>query len=112
MVRSSPFEIKSALDDGTATLTVLGELDIATRQQFEDEVDAVVARGARRVVIDLARLSFIDSSGLGLLIVLDENAAAAGWELGLTRPCGQVLSVVELTGADKHLPFLAGPDPS
>lgn len=106
MVRPTPFEVQATLDARTGRLAVSGELDIATRQRLEEEVAALLAQGARAVVIDLGELSFIDSSGLSLLVVLREQANADGWTLGLTRPNGQVLSVVKLTGADKHLPFL------
>ena len=98
--------MRAALDAHAGRLAVVGELDIATRQQLEDEVDALLSKGARSVVIDLGELSFIDSSGLGLLVVLNDQADADGWTLGLTRPSGQVLSVLRLTGADEHLPFL------
>lgn len=112
MVRPSPFEIRAATDDHTGTLTVVGELDIATRPQLEEKVRALLLGGAQRVVIDLGELSFIDSSGLGLLVVLHEQANADGWTLSLTRAFGQVLSVVQLTGADRHLPFLEEPGSS
>lgn len=106
MVRSQPFESHAALEDHAGTITLVGELDIATRPQLEEEVQALLSGGARRVVIDLGELSFIDSSGLGLLVVLSEQASADGWTLGLTRAFGQVLSVLRLTGADEYLPLL------
>jgi anti-anti-sigma factor len=106
VVRPSPFAIRAALDAQAGRLAVIGELDIATRQQLEDEVDALLCRGARSIVIDLGELSFVDSSGLGLLVGLSNQADADGWTLGLTAPGGQVLSVLRLTGADKYLPFL------
>jgi anti-sigma B factor antagonist len=105
VARTSPFEVSGSLDAPRGRLTVSGELDIANRPELEDEVDAMLAQGARHVVIDIGELSFIDSSGLGLLVALSERAEADGWTLGLTRPRGQVLSVVRLTGADRHLPF-------
>jgi anti-sigma B factor antagonist len=110
MVRPSSFEIRSECDTDSGRLTVSGELDIATRPELEEAVGALLARGARTLVIELGELTFIDSSGLGLLIVLNELATNDGWTLQLTRPRGQVLSVVELTGADDHLPFIDPPD--
>jgi anti-sigma B factor antagonist len=106
VLRPSPFEVRAALDAHTGRLAVVGELDIATRRRLEQEVAALLCKGARSVVIDLGELSFIDSSGLSLLVSLNDQADAGGWTLGLTRPSGQVLSVLRLTGADKYLPFL------
>jgi anti-anti-sigma factor len=106
---SSAFEIDSELVGGTARVTPVGELDIATAPQLEEEVGSLLARSARRVVIDLARLTFIDSSALRLFIVLSDRAGEEGWTLGLARPSGQVRSVFEITGAEESLPFIEDP---
>jgi anti-anti-sigma factor len=101
-------EIDSELEADTARLTPAGELDIATAPQLEQEVRSLLARGVRRVVIDLSRLTFIDSSALRLFIVLNERSAEDGWTLGLIRPTGQVRTVFEITGAEENLPFIDG----
>lgn len=54
---------------GDRVLVVLhGELDIATAPGLDDEIDGLVERGFGELVIDLRRTSFIDSSGLHLLV--------------------------------------------
>ena len=58
------------------------------------------------MVIDLSRLTFIDSSALRLFIVLNERSTQDGWTLGLIRPMGQVRTVFEITGAEENLPFI------
>ena len=45
-----------------------GELDIATAPGLADEIDGLVERGFGKLVIDLRATSFIDSSGLHLLV--------------------------------------------
>jgi anti-anti-sigma factor len=99
-------EIDSELHADSARLTPAGELDIATAPQLEQELRSMLARDARRVVIDLSRLTFIDSSALRLFLVLSERSAKEGWTLGLVRPTGQVRSVFEITGAEENLPFI------
>jgi anti-anti-sigma factor len=105
----SAFEIDSELVGETARVTPVGELDIATAPQLEEEVGSLLGRSARRVVIDLARITFIDSSALRLFIVLSDRAGVEGWTLGLVRPSGQVRSVFEITGAEESLPFIEDP---
>jgi anti-sigma B factor antagonist len=107
----SALKIDSELQAGAARLTPSGELDIATAPQLEQEVRSLLARGVRRVVIDLSRLTFVDSSALRLFIVLNERSTEDGWTLGLIRPTGQVRTVFEITGAEENLPFIddAGP---
>jgi len=99
-------EIDSELQSDTARLTPVGELDIATAPQLEQEVRSLLGRAVRHLVIDLSRLTFIDSSALRLFIVLNDRSAGEGWTLSLIRPTGQDRSVFEITGAEETLPFI------
>jgi anti-anti-sigma factor len=103
---SNALEIDSELEADSARLTPVGELDIATAPQLEQEVRSLLARAVRSVTIDLSRLTFIDSSALRLFIVLNERATGENWTLSLIRPTGQVRSVFEITGAEDNLPFI------
>jgi anti-sigma B factor antagonist len=109
VIRASPFEIRSELEGEQARLTLSGELDIATVPRVEEAVASVLARGARRVLVDLSRLAFVDSSGLRMFITLNERTATEGWTLGLIRPSQPSLSVFEITGAERNLPFVEDP---
>ena len=99
-------EIDSELQADSARLTPVGELDIATAPQLDQEVRSLLARSVREVVIDLSRLTFIDSSALRLFIVLNDRSSEQGWTLSLVRPTGQVRNVFEITGAEDNLPFI------
>jgi anti-anti-sigma factor len=105
----TPFEIRSELNADTARLGVVGELDIATAPMLEYEVRTVLARAPSRLIIDLRELTFIDSSGLRLFILLSERAAEEGWTLGLIRPSEEALPVFQISGADRNLPFVDEP---
>jgi anti-sigma B factor antagonist len=54
--------------DGSVLLTIAGELDIATVPVVRDRLTAVTDAGARRLVIDLREVSFMDSTGLAAFI--------------------------------------------
>jgi anti-anti-sigma factor len=69
-------------------------------------VRSLLVRSVSHVLIDLSRLTFIDSSALRLFLVLNERAGSEGWELTLIRPTGQVRTVFEITGAEDNLPFV------
>lgn len=109
MLHASSFEINSETEAGSGRLTLSGELDLATVPRVEAAVDALLADGSRDLVIDLSRLSFIDSSGLRLFIVLDSRAVSEDWTLGLIRPQEQVLAVFQVSDAEQHLPFVERP---
>lgn len=103
---SPPFEIESVYDAEAARLSLSGELDLETLTRVQDAVDALLARPVRSLTIDLRGLSFVDSSGLRLFIVLDRRAAEEGWTLELTRPQPQAMTVFRISGAEENLPFV------
>jgi anti-anti-sigma factor len=109
MVRPSQFEIQSEQEGQRGRLIPAGELDIAAVPEAEDAVRAILARGVRELIIDLSRLTFIDSSGLRLFTVLSDRAAAEDWTLGLIPPSEQALSVFQISGALETLPFVEDP---
>lgn len=110
MIKPSLFEIENEWDGECVRVVTTGELDLATSPQLEQEMRAVLARGARRVVIDMAKLTFVDSSGLRVLIGLYERSKEDGWELALTSPSEQARAVFRISGAEEHLPFVADLD--
>jgi anti-sigma B factor antagonist len=105
MLEPPRFEIESELVEGTARLTVVGELDIATVPRLDQEANALLRRSAQRLLIDLSGVTFIDSSGLNFFIALNNRATKEDWTLGLTRPPEQARSVFTVTGAEAYLPF-------
>lgn len=97
--------------DGPAgpRLELRGELDIATAPRLEEAVREVLADAPERLVIDLRKLSFLDSSGLRQFIVLAGRAEKEGWKLQLVRPGPPALAVFQITRAEENLPFVDEP---
>ena len=85
-----------------------GELDIATAPVLED---ALAAHRKSGVVLDLSRLSFLDSSGLHLLVRMRRDADADGWKLEMIRPVGEASRVIEVTKMDRVLRLADAPAP-
>jgi anti-anti-sigma factor len=61
------FEVTTG-DDGTPTVTVSGELDIASIDGLDAAVTPIIARKPRRLVVDVAALRFADSSAIALWV--------------------------------------------
>jgi anti-anti-sigma factor len=55
-------------ETGTATVTLRGELDVASVDALEAAVAPVIERGARRLVLDVGELRFADSSAIALWV--------------------------------------------
>lgn len=98
-------QISSELVEGVATLTLRGELDLASAHQLEESFAAVDEQGPLRVTIDLGGLAFIDSSGLRALLLADARADERGYELVLLPGSEPVQRVFEMTGAFDVLRF-------
>jgi anti-sigma B factor antagonist len=82
--------------DGQVIVALRGVLDVADAVSVAAALTAVAARH-RSVIIDLAGLEFIDSSGVAALVRGRQRARYAGGELLLAAPQQQVLRVLTLT---------------
>jgi anti-sigma B factor antagonist len=85
-------------------LRASGELDLAATPRLDEQVAQLVAAGFRRLVIDLRRVTFIDITGVRLLLKLADDARDEGWQLSLLQVGGQVRQILTLTGVLDHLP--------
>jgi anti-sigma B factor antagonist len=84
-------------------LRIGGELDRATRDSIEPAVAAAIA-SAGTVVLDLAELTFCDSSGIAMFVRAHEDARARGTALATRNARPSVRRVFEITGIDAMIP--------
>jgi len=90
----------------THELALFGELDIASARAVEEELTSVEDEALlARLVIDLRGVTFIDSSGLRLVIEASRRAETAAHRLALTRPGDRVFRAFQISGIDTLLPF-------
>ena len=64
--------------DGTMTIMVSGEIDLRTVETLEAMLRTLVARDSGRIVVDLSRVTFMDSAGLRVLVRAREQMTDAG----------------------------------
>ena len=81
-----------------AIVSLAGELDLATAPSFADALAHVDAKGVDCLVIDMAGLEFIDSSGLHRLVVALKRQRERGGEMVLRSPRPSTLRVLEMVG--------------
>jgi anti-sigma B factor antagonist len=107
-VSASPpggLSISSVVEDGTVSIALEGELDLASARQLEESLAAAERRSPARMVVDLERLQFIDSTGLRLLLQANARAQERGCELVLRPGEPAVQRAFEVTGALTVLRF-------
>ena len=91
--------------DGTRTRVQLrGELDIATAEAVAKRL-TVLRERHESVLLDLDGLTFIDASGVRLVLAAVEDSRRDGWEFAVTHGSRQVRRVFVLLGLDRHLPY-------
>ncbi|MFE2142295.1 STAS domain-containing protein [Streptomyces sp. NPDC059456] len=84
-----------------------GEMDIDRAPMLYDALHAVITQtdGPNEIVLDLAELSFCDSSGLNALIQARHTADEHGKRITLRAPQPQFLRLLQITGADSLFPI-------
>jgi anti-anti-sigma factor len=90
-------------DDRVAVLHPMGRLNMVAAPAFKSQVEETVESGRSRIVVDLAEVTFIDSSGLGALIAGLKATRQAGGDLRLAEVPEQVMTVLRLTNLDRVL---------
>jgi anti-sigma B factor antagonist len=100
-------ELKIAVTAGPAhtLITVAGECDLNTGRQLRDVLTSEVSRGVRRLILDLSELTFMDSTGMQVLLSICTVLTVRGGTLGLVSPQPVVARILELTGADQLIPI-------
>ncbi len=96
-------EIGLGSEPGAVLLMLAGELDLATAPRLAAALTQNAGEHRGRVVLDLTRLSFMDSTGLSLIVGTDRSARAAGGVLVLRHPQSQVRRLLELSDALSRL---------
>lgn len=93
------FAITESLESRGIRLQIFGELDLAVTGRLQDHIDSV-ARAGETVTLDLSELTFVDSSGLNVLVMAFRQARRDGWELRverrMTRPVERVITMMGL----------------
>jgi anti-sigma B factor antagonist len=85
-----------------------GEIDFSSASSMQARIIAACEReGTSEVILDLAGVQFIDSSGLGALMHLHRELSTEDGELVLLDPAPQVRHSLLVTGLDRHLTIAA-----
>jgi anti-sigma B factor antagonist len=103
--RPGELTISSEREGDVHVIAVTGELDLATAAELEQELLRVEATDAESIVVDLAGLRFMDSTGIRVMIAADARSRADSQRLALLRGPDAVQRVFELTGVVDLLPF-------
>lgn len=97
--------LRSAREGDVHTIALTGELDLETARAVQEELERVEREDAARIVVDLSELTFIDSTGVQLVLAAHARSVADAGRLSLLRGPAAVQRVFEICGVDELLPF-------
>jgi anti-sigma B factor antagonist len=100
-----------AVTDGAAWLLPQGDLDMESAPSLVRGAQREFAGGASRVVVDLSRVTFVDSSGVGALVTLWRTIGETPGAFAIAAPSRAAQSVLATTGIDSLIEHVdARPD--
>lgn len=103
------FRCETGRDGAVAWVRPIGELDLDTAHELDRELTDVRATGAGRIVLDMRALTFMDSTGLRLVIRWDTAAREEGFEFAIVPGPEVVQRVFRLTGMQDQIPVASPP---
>jgi anti-sigma B factor antagonist len=93
--------VSSGHEAGWWVVSVAGEIDVHSGPSLREHLLRALANGERDLIVDLSGVSFLDSSGLGVLVTAHKRARAAGGMLRLASCQPAVATIFQITALDR-----------
>src|SRR5436309_9516936 len=94
-------ELETTKRDGQTVLTVRGEIDVYTAPRLRQAIVDLVDSGSVDLVVDMERVDFLDSTGLGVLVEGLKRVRTRGGDLSIVVNQDKILKIFEITGLNK-----------
>jgi len=94
-------------EGGRTVIEATGEIDVETAPQLGDKIAALVDEGSYDLVLDLERVEFLDSTGLGVLVGGLKRVRTHDGSLSLVCTQERLLKIFRITGLTKVFPIHA-----
>jgi anti-sigma B factor antagonist len=110
MVTPEPFSVRTVRERGAARLVPTGELDLATVSDLEAAFDEAFSDGTvEMIVVDLTELDFMDSTGINVLMRMNEACRHVD-RLRIINGSPAAVRVLDLAGVRSQLPIISSDD--
>jgi anti-sigma B factor antagonist len=98
-------DIKTEDVDGVSLIILSGEVDVYSAPKLRETIKDIVEQGKNNVVVDLEKVDFLDSTGLGVLVGGLKRVRQQDGELGLICNQEKILRIFRITGLTKVFPI-------
>ena len=105
------FSVETTRDGPDAVVVLRGEFDIAAEEQVETALARVLASRPGSLRVDLRELTFLDSTGLRVLLRLRQRCGECACDLSLIRGAPPIDRVFEISGVASHFTIVDASDP-
>jgi len=103
-------ELETTQRDGQTVLTVRGEIDVYTAPRLRQAIVDLVDAGSVNIVIDMDKVDFLDSTGLGVLVEGLKRVRTRGGDLSIVVTQDKIVKIFEITGLNKAFSLHASLD--
>lgn len=93
--------VKVEEKNGFSVVKVEGEVDLFNSQDLKSDVENLINSGKVKLILDMTKVSYIDSSGLGILVGINKRARMRGGFLRLAALPPDIKHLFEMTKLDK-----------
>jgi len=105
--KSNGFEMTERRDGDTTIVTLTGELDLASVTDVQQRL-AELRDAGEAAILDLDGLTFMDSTGIRMLLTACQDAVERGWSFRVTRGSGRVRHLLSVVQIADRLPYADG----
>src|SRR3989338_621138 len=99
--------VRTEVKSGLTVCRIDGEIDINSSPSIKKSFDSLISKKAPKVIIDLAKVTYVDSSGLATLVEILKNMRTYGGRMRLTNLPPKIKSLFEITKLEKLFEILA-----
>ena len=89
------------VNEGHAAIRLKGRFDFNAHREFREAIDAVLATPGSEIVVDFGDVEYLDSSALGMLLMLRDRAKGTAREVMLTSCRGAVKQILDIANFGK-----------
>lgn len=92
--------------DGKTVIALQGRFDFNAHREFREAVENAVKEAPGQIHVDLGGVDYLDSSALGMLLMLRDKAKGGGKEVALANARGSVKQVIDIANFGKLFPLV------
>jgi len=103
--RAVNLDLETSTQGGSSVISLRGEIDVYTAPRLRQALIDLVSRGATDIVVDMDKVDFLDSTGLGVLVGGLKRVKSNEGDLRLVVTQDRIMKIFDITGLSKVFPI-------